>query len=103
MNLDSIQKLQVWYSKQCNGSWEHQCGVSIDTLDNPGWTIAIDLVGTDLESMQMESIVEENDETDWLHCKIENGRFVGNGGPFKLSAILSLFLDLIPSGPDTET
>lgn len=57
--MDNIRKLQRWYNKQCNGSWEHQYGVSIDTLDNPGWTVVIDLVGTDLESMRMEPIVEE--------------------------------------------
>ena len=99
VNVDTLQKLQLWYSKQCDGSWEHQHGVSIDTLDNPGWAVVIDLAHTDLRSMQMEPVVEEIDEQDWLHCKIENGKFVGNGGPLKLDAILQFFLDLTT---DTE-
>lgn len=93
--MDNIQKLQTWYSKQCDGSWEHQYGVSIDTLDNPGWTVVVDLTGTDLQSMQMGSIIEEKDEQDWLHCRIEDGKFVGNGGPLNLDAILRSFLALI--------
>jgi hypothetical protein len=100
--VDNIKKLQLWYKKQCDGSWEHQRGVSIDTLDNPGWTVVVDLVGTDLQSVQMESVVEEKDEEDWLHCKIENGKFVGNGGPLKLDAILHLFVDLISSKSDLD-
>jgi hypothetical protein len=95
--MDIIQKLQQWYRNQCDGSWEHQHGVSIDTLDNPGWTVAIDLVGTNLESIQMEPVVEENNEDDWIHCRVENGKFVGNGGPLKLETILRLFVNLTQS------
>jgi hypothetical protein len=29
--------LQAWYAEQCDGDWEHQFGVSVETLDNPGW------------------------------------------------------------------
>ena len=64
--MNNIQKLQLWYRKQCNEDWEHQYGVSIDTLDHPGWTVVIDLVDTDLQSMQMPLIVEERDEDDWV-------------------------------------
>lgn len=93
--MENIQKLQLWYRKQCDGSWEHEYGVSIDTLDNPGWTVVVDLAGTDLESMQMEPVIEENDEDNWLNCKIEDARFIGNGGPLKLHAILGVFLTLV--------
>lgn len=100
--MDNIQKLQFWYKKHCDDTWEHQHGVSIDTLDNPGWTVVVDLIGTNLEVLQMEPIVEEKDDQDWLHCKIENGKFVGNGGPLKLDAILQLFFNLISRESDLE-
>ncbi|MFE2849501.1 Imm53 family immunity protein, partial [Streptomyces scopuliridis] len=29
--------LQNWYTQQCDGDWEHEWGVKIATLDNPGW------------------------------------------------------------------
>jgi hypothetical protein len=72
---DNIQKLQLWYRKQCDESWEHQYGVSIDTLDNPGWTVVIDLVDTDLQSMQMALIVEDRDEDDWLQLCFGTGLY----------------------------
>jgi hypothetical protein len=37
----------------------------------------------------------DKSETDWLHTKIEEGRFVGNGGPFNLEQIIREFLRLI--------
>lgn len=37
-----------WYVRECDDDWEHSYGVKIDTLDNPGWTIAIDLRETSL-------------------------------------------------------
>ncbi|MHC3815880.1 Imm53 family immunity protein [Streptomyces sp. DT9] len=44
--------LQNWYAQQCDGDWEHEWGVKIATLDNPGWTIEIDLKETDLEERE---------------------------------------------------
>jgi len=45
--------------------------------------------------MQMEPISQEHDEQDWLQCKIEKEKFIGNGDPLKLDAILELFFTLI--------
>ena len=39
--------LQQWYYGHCNGDWEHGSGIHIDTLDNPGWSITINLEDTD--------------------------------------------------------
>ena len=41
--------LQRWYAEQCNGDWEHEFGIKIETLDNPGWNLEIDLSGTGFE------------------------------------------------------
>src|SRR3954469_18783567 len=47
---DVLDQLQRWYAQHCNGEWEHSYGISIQTLDNPGWRVKIDLHQTDLES-----------------------------------------------------
>jgi hypothetical protein len=47
--VSRISELQEWYISQCNEYWEHEFGVNISTLDNPGWTLDIDLQGTDIE------------------------------------------------------
>jgi len=46
--MTNLDWLMSWYADQCDGDWEHQYGVCIETLDNPGWTLTIDLIGTPL-------------------------------------------------------
>ena len=58
MQLDLLLRLQQWYASQCNGDWEHQFGVRVDTLDNSGWPVRIDLVGTLLEDRLCQEIAE---------------------------------------------
>lgn len=85
------QWLQHWYAVNCDGQWEHSNGVEIETLDNPGWSVVVDLRGTDLEGRDMPSYACDNGGRDWVFCKIEDGRFVGNGDPSKLECIIDRF------------
>ena len=87
-----LEELQLWYRDHCDGDWEHQYGVVIETLDNPGWLLKIDLVGTGLESKPFTPIEDTSSEDGWLHCKIEDRKFQAAGGPTMLSAAISTFL-----------
>jgi len=80
-----IEELQRWYESQCDGDWEHEFGVKVGTLDNPGWMVDIDLEGTSLEDMEPER--------DWISCDVRENTFRGRGGPLKLGRILRVFLD----------
>lgn len=91
----NLQWLQDWYAHQCNGDWEHQYGIKIDTLDNPGWTIRIDLVGTRFADLAMSKAVEDKTDSDWLRCWIEDGAFRAVCGPRNLSEVLEVFRKLI--------
>src|SRR4051812_33664431 len=46
---DALYLLQWWYLAQCNDAWEH-FGVGIGTLDNPGWSVRVELTDTSLEA-----------------------------------------------------
>ena len=37
-----IRDLENWHADKCNGDWEHQGGIRIETLDNPGWRVHIE-------------------------------------------------------------
>ena len=91
MPLNAIDWLQNWYRSQCNGKWERFHGVTIETLDTPGWLVTIDLEGTKLEGASMEEIRMERSKTDWVHCTVEHGKFYGQGGVYKLGRILLAF------------
>ena len=64
---DELAELQRWYQAQCDGDWEHDGGIAIGTLDNPGWQVSIYIVGTALAG-QSFTVVEEkyDDDTEWL-------------------------------------
>lgn len=94
--MNFIEIIQQWYAGQCNGEWEHEYGIAIDTLDNPGWSVSIDLHGTNLETMNMEPYRKNNGENDWISCEIKDRKFIGNGDSLKLNTILKSFVELIP-------
>jgi hypothetical protein len=94
--MNVITAIQQWYVTQCDGEWEHDHGVSIDTIDNPGWSVSIDLVGTSLESVSMTPYRYDKGERDWVSCEITEGKFIGHGDPAKLDVILRFFINLLP-------
>jgi hypothetical protein len=96
--VNSIVWLQEWYTQQCNDSWEHEYGVKIETLDNPGWLVTVDLAGTAMQGVDMEEVhhgetnhIGIHGKQDWLNCKRESDRFVGAGGPTSLLQICDAF------------
>jgi hypothetical protein len=91
--MDVFVELQKWYENQCDGDWEHQYGIEIGTLDNPGWSVSIDLTDTDLEEKEFQKISNVEPERDWILCRIEEGKFRGDGGPQMLEEIIKVFLD----------
>jgi Immunity protein 53 len=96
--MNSLHELQDWYLSQCNGDWEHTYGVSIGTLDNPGWSLEVELTDTNLEGLEFKERsygigkdTEPNGQ-DWMVCKVKDRKFVSYGGPRKLEEIISVFL-----------
>ena len=90
--MSVLGELQKWYESQCNEDWEHQFGVAIGTLDNPGWTVTIDLDGTGLAEEPFQTIEGLSPGRDWIRCWVENAKFNGVGGPQRLEEILTIFL-----------
>jgi hypothetical protein len=93
-----ITWLEDWYASHCDGEWEHVCGVKIDTLDNPGWSVTVSLGGTSLADREFDPVEEAAGEHDWLVCRVEDSeeleegrRFVGVGDPSKLLDIIRRF------------
>ena len=91
--MNRFVQLQTWYASHCNGDWEHSYGVKIDSLDNPGWWVKIDLTDTELEHVQFPQLSEHRSETNWLDCKVKDRVFEGAGDASKLETILGVFFD----------
>jgi hypothetical protein len=88
----TIERLEKWYNFHCDGSWEHSWGIKIDTLDNPGWSVIIDLDETNLTTKPFPEVHDVGDGPHWIHCRVKENKFRGSGGPFMLTRILETFL-----------
>lgn len=93
MTESMIQRLQQWYHNECDGDWEHAYGIKIETLDNPGWIVKIDLTDTSWEAMHIPYTLNEISETEWLGFKFENQKFEGAGSPDRLEEIIGVFFE----------
>ena len=91
--VDQLERLQVWYLAHCNGDWEHTYGVTITTLDNPGWTLEVELADTELFGRPFETVQQLAPTDDWFHCSIREAKFVGSCGPLMLATVIAIFLD----------
>lgn len=95
---NTICEIQEWYLGSCNGEWEHHFGITIGTLDNPGWSVYIDLKGTPLEERRFVSVTRGVNEElhpiaeNWLVCRKHGTRFEGASGPLNLNELLETFL-----------
>ena len=67
----SLSALERWYANQCDGDWEHSYGVKIETLDNPGWRVHIDLQGTAKQDAELEGSKINRADTDWIIYWVE--------------------------------
>lgn len=101
---DELTWLQKWYSEHCDGEWEHGFGITVETIDNPGWSVKICVEDTELASAPFEPVKTEVSETDWIQCRVAERekrlfphsspnyrRFEGFGGALNLSDIIRIF------------
>lgn len=95
MGRDSspITRLQAWFVAACDGDWEHGHGIRIETLDNPGWSLTVDLEGSDLEDSIFAPTQIDRSDRDWVRCQREGVSFVAYGGPGNLEEMITRFLD----------
>jgi len=91
MEQDNFIWLQNWYQSHCDGDWEHQNGVRLNTIDNPGWSLTISLQDTELEGKKFKNLEINRSDSNWLFCAVRNNRFEGRCGCNNLEEILHIF------------
>jgi hypothetical protein len=92
--MTTLERLAQWYQSNCDGDWEHGYGIKIDTLDNPGWRVNIDVRDTPLEDQPFDAFESQySHDRDWLRCWKEDRTFKIACGPARLEDGLKVFLD----------
>ena len=93
---ETIEKIQDWYKINCNDDWEHRYGYKIETLDNPGWAIKIDLTDTALNNLEFERKFQNpNNRDDWFNIQTENRILFIHCGPENMKKVFEIFFDEI--------
>lgn len=64
-----IQWLQDWTKSQIDGDWEHELGISINMLDNPGWILSADISNYGDILKETKPLGRDND-VDWIDFEI---------------------------------
>ena len=100
----TITRIQNWYKLNCNGDWEHSYGYSISNLDNPGWTVRIDIQETALRNLDyIKNFQNTDNEFDWYNIETKEDSLIITCGPDNLEQTLRIFLDeIIPNYSDSE-
>jgi histidinol-phosphate aminotransferase len=99
--ISNIGWLEKWYLSFCDGDWEHQYGVKITTLDNPGWSLEIDLCETPYRDIPFDENKREGEE-DWFFCRKKEHIFKGSGGAKNLNEMIGVFRTWINSLPEAK-
>lgn len=95
--------LQAWHAMRCDGDWEHGYGVRIETLDNPGWSVRIELAGTDWATQALDRTETHRSEHDWLVVWKEGAEFHASTGPLNLGEALHAFRLWVEGEPSVPT
>ncbi|MCX5528944.1 immunity 53 family protein [Streptomyces bobili] len=88
---DVLDRLQHRYAAQCNEDREHERGLKTATLDNPGWTVTIDLEETDLEQHEYPRQDANRSAHDRVRARTSEKTFHTGCGPGNLTEALALF------------
>ena len=90
-----IKWIEQWYNSHCNGNWEHDHVIKIESLDNPGWHVEINFQDTDISLDDFLWKVYEKSENDWIGYSIKNNIYTASGDSLKLNLLLEVFKNLI--------
>lgn len=99
--MNDLQWLELWYTGQCDGSWEHEYGITIETLDNPGWRISMNMNDTPWENKEFAPVNLGMNLKSFITIKKENGIIEAACGPLQLQVTLARIKDWIEEGKKT--
>lgn len=91
----ALEALQHWFSDQCDGDWEHSFGVKLETVDNPGWSLTVDLAETPWADLRIPFTRIGRSEGDWIEYRAEGSVFTAAAGPCNLAELVRVFLDCV--------
>jgi hypothetical protein len=88
----ALEQHEKWYVAQCDGLWEHAWGIKIETLDNPGWMVQINLNETRKDGATLETVTINRSDRDWVLYWVAENQYRIACGPENLSEAIGMFI-----------
>ena len=93
--MDIITWISKWFANECDGDWEHENQIRIQTVSNPGWYITIALTHTQLHHVSIELTTEKKSDDDWFFYCVKEKQFSASGDLNKLAFLLTKFKEIV--------
>lgn len=97
--MDNLTFITRWFKDQCDGEWESDFGLTIESVNNPGWMVRIDLDGTGLEPATFKPLADQRSDTDWVEARVDDGAWVGGASVQNLDELLGVFRAWVEQTP----
>lgn len=97
--MENLGWIEEWYASHCDGEWEHQFGVQLETIDNPGWSLRIELRGTSHQGLTQSWQQLNRTEVNWIHWCVSGDRFIGYCGARNLTELIQIAHDYLRAVP----
>ncbi|MBM0256348.1 Imm53 family immunity protein [Micromonospora sp. 4G55] len=89
--MSDLTFLQSWFKRNCDEDWEHEYGIRVESTDNPGWSVEVDLVDTDVEGRLLSRQKLTPDAGRWAWVWSDGDCFHGACDPLSLDVVLRQF------------
>lgn len=99
---NAFDQLQSWFVDMCDGDWEHDSRVKLESLDNPGWSLSVNLADTPGGPFAMNRVDVAESELRWWSCWMDSQEFRAACGPECLDNVLRIFLGLVQGTTSTS-
>lgn len=90
--------LQDWYLRGSDGELEPTYDIQIDTLEEPGWSLCIQLDGTALAGRALPEMAIERTQSDWIHAWTDDHALHIDCGPLNLTEAIKTFTSWAQGG-----
>ena len=97
MTDSTLDFLMRWFAAHCDGDWEHDLGIRIETLDNPGWALDVRIEDTELSGLVTDWHRTDDSATEWVHWRSTGMAFEARCGPQDLGRALAAFQSFVES------
>lgn len=93
---DGLSRITRWIEAHCDGDWEHQNGLKIESSDNPGMFVKLSVDGTEADNLGIKEDMGDETEELTIESDDKTGELLGYcEPPSALPKLLQRMADIL--------